>query len=187
MASIERTYTIPLRKEWLKAPKYRRAKKAASAVKEFLIKHMKSEDIKLGRYLNEDLWKHGMKNPPSRIKINVIKDEKGTVRAEIVGKKIDTGEKKEKKEEKGIAEKMKETLTGKKDEKKPIVKKKKKEETEKTEDKAEEKPKETEKKEEKSAKEETKAEPEKKEKPKAENKKEEAKPEKPAEKPAENK
>lgn len=129
--ALERTYTIPLRKEWLKAPKYRRAKKAIKAVKEFLIKHMKSEDVKLGKHLNEEIWKDGIKCPPSKIKINAIKDEKGTVRAEIFGKDIIT-EKKKEEQKKGIAEKMKETITGKKEDKKLPVKKKKKQEKEET-------------------------------------------------------
>lgn len=126
MAKIERTYTIPLRKEWLKSPKYRRAKKAVTAVKDFLIKHMKSEDIKLGKYLNENIWKHGMKNPPCRIKVNVIKDDQNVVRAEIFGKEIAT-EKKKEADKKSIAAKVKETITGKKDDKKLPVKKKKEE------------------------------------------------------------
>lgn len=129
--ATERTYTIPLRKEWLKAPKYRRAKKAVNAVKKFLIKHMKSEDIKLGRHLNLEIWKHGIRNPPGKIKVNVIKDDKNIVRAEIYGKKIETEEKKEE-EKKGIATKMKETITGKKEEKRMPVKKKKKSEKEET-------------------------------------------------------
>ncbi|MBN1644439.1 50S ribosomal protein L31e [Candidatus Woesearchaeota archaeon] len=85
--AIERTYTIPLRKEWQKAPRYRRAKKAVNAVKAFLIKHMKADEknVKIGKYLNKELWKHGMKNPPCRIRINVKKDDKGIVTAELVG------------------------------------------------------------------------------------------------------
>ncbi len=128
MAVIERTYTIPLRKEWLKIPKYKRAKKAVTAVKQFLKKHLKVNreikrdytDIKLGRYLNLELWHHGIRNPPSRIKVTVQKDDKGIVRAEIFGKPIIV-EKKEEKKEKGLAEKIKEKVTG-KEEKPKIVK-----------------------------------------------------------------
>jgi len=138
MATVERTYTIPLRKEWLKSPKYRRAKKAVTAVKQFLIKHMKSEDIKLGKYLNENIWKHGIKNPPGKIKVNVQKDDKGVVRAEIFGKKIETGEKKTE-EKKGIASKMTEKLIGKKAVKKAKKIEKKEEKTEAKEKKAEKK------------------------------------------------
>ena len=113
MAAVERTYIIPLRKEWLKSPRYRRAKKAVTAVKGFLIKHMKSDDIRLGKHLNEELWKHGIKNPPGKIKVNVLKDDKNVVRAELFGKKMDMGEKKAE-EKQGIASKMAEKITGKK-------------------------------------------------------------------------
>jgi ribosomal protein L31E len=102
MANIERTYTIPLRREWLKSVKYKRAKKAVRAIREFLMRHMKVEEmdnIKLGKYLNLILWSHGIKNPPSRVKVNVIKDDKGIVRAEIVGAPVE--KKKEEKPKKG--------------------------------------------------------------------------------------
>ena len=45
---LERTYNVPLRKEFLKVPKYKRAKKAVTALKQFLVKHMKSDNIKIG-------------------------------------------------------------------------------------------------------------------------------------------
>jgi large subunit ribosomal protein L31e len=102
MANIERTYTIPLRREWLKSVKYKRAKKAVRAIREFLMRHMKVEDmdnIKLGRYLNMIVWSHGIKNPPSRVKVNVVKDDKGIVRAEMVGAPVE--KKKEEKPKKG--------------------------------------------------------------------------------------
>ena len=188
--AVERTYTIPLRREWLKSPRYRRAKKAVTAVKQFLTKHMKSEDIRLGKHLNEELWKHGIKNPPCKIKVNVIKDDKDVVRAELFGKKIELEKKEEKK---GITGKLKEKITGKKEEKpkkaeaKPAEKKEEvkeekpaeKKEAAKPEEKKEE-PKVKEKPAEK--KEEVKKEPKSEEKPKA-SAKEEAKSEpKPAQK-----
>lgn len=187
MAATERTYTIPLRREWLKSPKYRRAKKAVAAVKQFLIKHMKSEDIRLGKHLNEELWKNGIKNPPGKVKINVIKDDKDVVRAELFGKKIELEKKEEKK---GIAGKLKEKIVGKKE--KPKKAKEKKEEVKeekpaekKEAPKAEEKPvkKKEEVKKEKPAEEKKEEVKEKKESPKPEEKKEAPKTEeKPAEK-----
>jgi len=98
MAALERTYTIPLRREWLKSVKYKRAKKAVRAIKEFLVRHMKTgvENVKLGTQLNIELWKHGIKNPPSRIKVNVTKDDKGMVRAELFGAKVKAPKKVEK-------------------------------------------------------------------------------------------
>ena len=61
--ALERTYNIPLRKEFQKAPKYRRAKKAAIAARSFLEKHMKSENVKLGQELNKALWVRGIRSP----------------------------------------------------------------------------------------------------------------------------
>jgi len=117
MAVLERTYTIPLRKEYMKAPKYKRAKKAVNAVKAFLVRHMKSEDVRLGRHLNLEIWKHGIKNPPPRIKITTQKDDKGVVRAELYGKPIEfPTEKGEQK--KGVMSKVAEAIT------KPAEKKK---------------------------------------------------------------
>ncbi len=162
---MERTYNIPLRREWLKAPRWKRTKKAVKAAREFLQKHMKSENIKLGKHLNESIWKHGGKNPPHHVKVNVTKDEEGTVIAELVGapkeevkeekpkKPVKPEEKKEevkeeKKEEKvekkeEAKEKVVEEKT--KTEEKPKPVEKPKEEKEKPEQKTEEKPKKEEK------------------------------------------
>jgi large subunit ribosomal protein L31e len=77
---IEREYIVPLRKEWLKVPRYRRAKKAVKALKEFMARHMKIYDrdlrkIKLDTYLNNELWFRGIKKPAHKIKIKAIKYE----------------------------------------------------------------------------------------------------------------
>ncbi|MFH1510663.1 MAG: 50S ribosomal protein L31e [Candidatus Woesearchaeota archaeon] len=106
---LERTYNIPLRKEYLKAPKYRRAKKAINAAREFLIRHMKSKNIKLGDELNKKIWSCGIKNPPHHIKVAAIKYDDGTVKAELVGFPIEKP--KEKQPEKKIAEPKQEAIT----------------------------------------------------------------------------
>lgn len=82
---LERTYNIPLRKEYLKVPYWKRTNKAVIAVKEFLVKHMKSENVILSKELNELIWKHGIRNPPHHVKVTVTRDEKGVVRAELFG------------------------------------------------------------------------------------------------------
>ncbi len=74
MAKLERIYTIPLRHEFNKVPNYKRTSKAVKAVRKFLQKHMKCENVKIGPYLNLELWKHGRKNPPPRIKVRAVKD-----------------------------------------------------------------------------------------------------------------
>ncbi len=83
--SLERTYNIPLRREFQKAPCWNRSKRAVTAVRGFLRRHMKSDSIKLGKSLNEHIWKHGIKNPPHHVKVTAVKDEKGEVRAELFG------------------------------------------------------------------------------------------------------
>jgi len=70
-----RTYTIPLRKEFLKAARWRRSKKAVNVVRSFVTKHTKTEEVKVGKWLNETIWKRGAKNPPSRVRVNVKKEE----------------------------------------------------------------------------------------------------------------
>lgn len=116
MANLERTYVIPLRREWLKTPRYKRAKKAIRAIKEFLIRHVKAEEenIRIGQSLNKTIWHHGIKNPPGKIKVNILKDEKGIAYVELFGVEI---KKKEEVKEKKLTEKIAEKIVGKKEDK----------------------------------------------------------------------
>lgn len=136
---LERTYTIPLRKEWLKAPKYKRAKKAIKAIKEFLAKHMKVENrdldkIKIDSWINRAIWLRGIKNPPHKITVKAIKDSEGIVKTEFVGlpPKFKVEEKKLKKK----IEKAKKREEEKAKERKEKEEKKEEEEKEKKEEKA---------------------------------------------------
>ena len=81
---LERVYNVPLRKEYMKAPNWKRTPKAVKALREFIAKHMKSENIIIGKYANQLLWKNGIKNPPHHIKVNAVKDDKGKVMVELV-------------------------------------------------------------------------------------------------------
>jgi large subunit ribosomal protein L31e len=90
----EKIYTIPLRREWLKVPIYKRSRKAITATKQFLLKHLKKE-VKLGPYLNEFIWDKGNRHPPGKVKVRVEEEGERTI-AELI-----TAPKKEvKKEEK---------------------------------------------------------------------------------------
>ena len=82
---LERAYVVPLHKQTLKVPPFRKAEKAAKTLREFISKHMKSDDVKIGRHLNMKLWEHGMKNPPHKIKVIASKDDKGKVFVELEG------------------------------------------------------------------------------------------------------
>jgi len=80
---LERVYNVPLRKEFMKAPRYKRSKKAVIALRQFIAKHMKSENVLIGKYANQFIWKDGIQNPPHHVKVNAIKDDKGFVKVEL--------------------------------------------------------------------------------------------------------
>ena len=81
---LERVYNIPLRRETLKVPPFKKANKAVKTVRQFISRHMKSDNVIIGKYLNLKIWEHGMKNPPHHVKINASKDDKGKVFVELV-------------------------------------------------------------------------------------------------------
>lgn len=111
---MERTYIIPLRKEWLKVPIHSRTKKAVKATKEFLQKHMKVEIIKLGRHLNMKLFEKGYRHPPHKIEVSaeLIKDKAGDyVYAELVGIKKEALKKEKVVKKEGLAGKIEELTT----------------------------------------------------------------------------
>ncbi|MEM4245120.1 MAG: 50S ribosomal protein L31e [Candidatus Nanoarchaeia archaeon] len=135
MADEERTYIIPLRREWLKVARYRRSKKAVSAVRSFIQKHMKVENVRIGRHLNMRLWSRGMKNPPHKVAVKAVKvvEKEGTyIKVELVGA---PEEKPVEKKKKGLAAKLKEKVAGK--EEKPKVEKEVKKDKKKPEKKEE--------------------------------------------------
>ena len=82
---LERTYNVPLRKEYQKAPNWKRTGKAVVALREFIGHHMKSQDVRMEKEVNELLWKHGIKNPPHHVKVTASKSDKGAVRVKLFG------------------------------------------------------------------------------------------------------
>jgi len=132
---LERVYNVPLRKEFLKAPNWNRSKKAVTALRQFISKHMKSDDVRIGEYINLHIWKDGIKKPPHHVKVNAIKDDKGTVKVELVvlPKSAERKLLKEKEAEKKSKDKKeKKETTEKKDEKIEDKVESKDEKTEKT-------------------------------------------------------
>ena len=126
MAILERSYNVPLRKQWLKVPKYKRAQRAVKALRQFLYRHMKTDDdnLKLGPYINEFIWQHGMRNPPHHVKVNAHKQDDGIVLVELDGKPmIELKKKEEKKEKSKIEEKIESVIGKKKEASKPSAKK----------------------------------------------------------------
>ncbi len=100
---IERIYTIPLRREWLKEPRSKRSKRARMEVEKFLRRHTKSNQIKLSKGLNELIFSRGFKKPPGKIKVEV-KGDFEILQAKLPGEVIE----KKKEEKKGVAAGLKE-------------------------------------------------------------------------------
>jgi len=142
---LERGYIVPLRKEWLKVPEYKRANKAVKALKEFIAKHMKVYDrdlrkIKIDIDLNNEIRFRGMKKPPAKIKVKTCKYDNGNVKVELAN--IPAGLKfkrlREEKKKLALDKKAKEKETLKKAaEKTAVVEKDKKEESEENKEKEE--------------------------------------------------
>jgi len=151
---IEREYVIPLRPEWRKVARYKRANKAVKAIKEFLVRHMKIRDgdlnkVKVDKLLNEAVWSRGIKHPATKIKVRAVKED-GIVRAELAELTNDLKFKKARLEKrdakaaeiaqskKSMMEKLKETTAGKgpaKEEKSEAVEAEKSEKKEETKEK----------------------------------------------------
>jgi large subunit ribosomal protein L31e len=94
-----KTFTIPLRKGFSKAPRYKKTNRAVSELRSFLKRHMKNDNISIGKELNELLWQHGIKNPPPRVKVHAVEDE-GKVLVNLESVKIETTKEKEAKTKK---------------------------------------------------------------------------------------
>ncbi len=75
---LEREYTIPLRRAWLKAAEYKRVRKSVKTIRKFIARHMKVPErdeskVKINKWLNHELWFRGIKHPPAKIKVKVKK------------------------------------------------------------------------------------------------------------------
>lgn len=97
---LEREYNVPLRRKYLLVPKYKRTNKAVKTLREFIAKHMKSDDIKLGRYLNDMIWKDGAKKPPHHVEVIAKKDDQGVVFVEMKGAPVKKKKEESKKDDK---------------------------------------------------------------------------------------
>ena len=118
----EKIYTINIRKDISKAPRWEKSKRSVIAVKNFLKRHMKGDDVKIGKSITEEIWKRGNQTPPKSIRIHAVltEGEEGKIiKAELLG--VPFPEEKEKKKEKKKEEKAKEEV--KKEEAKPEEKK----------------------------------------------------------------
>ena len=75
---FDRIYTVPLGRAWI-YPKQRRSKRAVSILREFAMRHGKTEQIKISEEVSEKIWERGIRHPPRRIKVRLVKDKEGLV------------------------------------------------------------------------------------------------------------
>jgi large subunit ribosomal protein L31e len=93
---LSRVYTINLSKVWL-TPRIRRTKRAINMIREFAQRHMKSEEIKIDQSLNQVMWKRGIRHPPRKIRVKMVKDEDDVVTVSLYSEEVKEEEKVEEK------------------------------------------------------------------------------------------
>ncbi len=95
---FDRTYNVPLGRAWI-YPKQRRSKRAVKLLREFAIRHGKSDQVKISEKVSEQIWENGIRNPPRKIKIRLIKDKDGLVTVDTLDSAKNQVKEVEKKEE----------------------------------------------------------------------------------------
>ncbi len=98
-AADEKLFTIPLRKEWLKAPLNKRARRSINTIRAFLSRHMKipETEIKISAKLNNAIWFRGAGKPPSKMRIKASFDaEAGLLHAVLPDEELSPRKEKEK-------------------------------------------------------------------------------------------
>jgi large subunit ribosomal protein L31e len=116
----EKIFTIPLR-DAFGPGRLKRANVAGRIVRQFLQKHMKTEDVKIGQSINKAVWARSIQKPPRNVRVHVIKQDK-TVYSELVGVSIKTASAEEvKKKQEKSTEKLKRIKEGRKERKKESI------------------------------------------------------------------
>ncbi len=107
-SSVEKIYTIPLRKAYKKAHQ-KRTPYAVREVKKYIITHTKASSVKIGSRLNEELWGRGIEKPPRRVRVKAVVEE-GTAKVELMGHDYTEFKAVPKKEKMDIKEKLMERM-----------------------------------------------------------------------------
>ncbi|HSB57233.1 MAG TPA: 50S ribosomal protein L31e [Nitrosopumilaceae archaeon] len=100
--TIERVYTINLGKVLL-SPNNQRAKRAINMIREFAVRHMKSENVKIEEDVSHLVWARGIRHPPRKIRVKLTKDDDGAV---LISKYQEEKPKKEEVEKKSKSKKI---------------------------------------------------------------------------------
>ncbi|MEM2142559.1 MAG: 50S ribosomal protein L31e [Candidatus Thorarchaeota archaeon] len=76
----ERIYTVPLRRLFWTGSRLRRSSRAIRAIREFVTRHMKPEQLLIEKEVNERIWSRGIQKPPRKIRVRVTKNSENLVR-----------------------------------------------------------------------------------------------------------
>ncbi len=81
---LERVYTIPFYPKLNSIPRNKRAPRAMRLIREFIARHLKSDDIIIDQAVNELIWKRGIQKPPRKITVRVVKSDDDVVEVYLV-------------------------------------------------------------------------------------------------------
>ena len=81
----ERVYTINVRRGVISSPRWKKSQDSVFFIRNFLKRHMKSEDVKIDNSISRSIWSKGNQNPPAKIRIKAVKDDEGMVTASLFG------------------------------------------------------------------------------------------------------
>jgi large subunit ribosomal protein L31e len=112
--SLSRVYTINLGKAWL-TPRYRRTDRVINMVREFAVKNMKSDEVKIDQDLSRHIWAKGKTNPPRKVRVKMVKDEDDIVTVSLYEEAVEMAEEEEKEEEQTDKDKKRSKKTKKED------------------------------------------------------------------------
>ena len=104
----EKIYNIKLTEAYKKSLR-RRSPYAVRLVKDYVGKHAKAKDVKIGSRLNEAIWERGMTRPARSVRVKVVRDGT-TAKVELMGYEYKDFKAQAKKEHQGMKEKLMERL-----------------------------------------------------------------------------
>lgn len=84
---LERVYTIPFYPKMNGIPRTKRAPRAMRMIREFVSKHLKSDELIFDAEVNEFIWARGIQKPPRKITVRVVKSDDDVVEIFLVSSK----------------------------------------------------------------------------------------------------
>jgi large subunit ribosomal protein L31e len=103
-AKTEKIYNIRLTEAYKKSIN-RRSPYAVRMVKDYVKRHTKAQEVKIGSKLNEAVWERGIKRPIRSVRVKVVIDG-DTAKTELMGFDYKDFRTKPKKEKQGMKERL---------------------------------------------------------------------------------